>query len=131
MLGVSTLRLSLLYDPSERDMGTILTSKQIGWKLRKLRQQAGWTQEYLAEKIGVSTQQIQNYESGSNKLNTDRLQQLAQALDVPVQAFFTDEAESYPLAVSEKLLLDSYRAIPNREIQESILKITANATRSV
>lgn len=112
-------------------MGTILTSKQIGWKLRKLRQQAGWTQEYLAEKIGVSTQQIQNYESGTNKLNTDRLQQLAQALDVPVQAFFTDETESYPLAVSEKLLLDSYRAIPNREIQESILKITANATRSV
>ena len=110
-------------------MGTILTSKQIGWELRKLRQQAGWTQEYLAEKIGVSTQQIQNYESGSNKLNTDRLQQLAQALDVPVQAFFTDEAESYPLAVSEKLLLDSYRAIPNREIQESILKITTNATR--
>jgi transcriptional regulator with XRE-family HTH domain len=111
-------------------MGTILTSKQIGWKLRKLRQQAGWTQEYLAEKIGVSTQQIQNYESGSNKLNTDRLQQLAQALDVPVQAFFTDEAEPYPLAVSEKLLLDSYRAIPNRDIQESILKITANATKN-
>lgn len=110
-------------------MGTILSSKQIGWKLRKLRQQAGWTQEYLAEKIGVSTQQVQNYESGTNKLNTDRLQQLAQALDVPVQAFFTDTEATYPLAVSEKLLLDSYRAIPNRDVQESILKITTNATR--
>jgi len=77
----------------------------------------------------VSTQQIQNYESGSNKLNTDRLQQLAQALDVPVQTFFTDETESYPLAVSEKLLLDSYRAIPNKQVQESILTIATNATK--
>lgn len=111
-------------------MRTILTSKEIGWKLRKFRLQAGWTQEHLAEQIGVSTQQIQNYEAGSNKLNTDRLQQLALALDLPVQVFFTDTEESYPLAVSEKLLLDSYRAIPNREIQESILKITTNAIRN-
>jgi hypothetical protein len=60
---------------------------------------------------------------------TDRLQQAAQALDVPIQSFFTDIEGSIPLAVSEKLLLDSYRAIPNKEIQESILKITTNATR--
>ncbi|OGT96238.1 MAG: transcriptional regulator [Geobacteraceae bacterium GWB2_52_12] len=107
----------------------ILSSKEIGWKLRKLRLQAGWAQERLAEKIGVSVQQIQNYESGANKMNTDRLQQAAQALDVPIQLFFTDTDETLPMAVEEKLLLDSYRAIPNKEIQESILKITTNASR--
>lgn len=110
-------------------MGTILSSKEIGWKLRKLRLQAGWTQEGLAEKIGVSTQQIQNYESGSNKMNTDRLQQLAQALDVPIQSFFTAIDEALPMAVSEKLLLDCYRAIPNKDIQESVLKIISNVGR--
>jgi len=110
-------------------MGTILSSKEIGWKLRKLRLQAGWTQERIAEQIGVSVQQIQNYESGANKMNTDRLQQVAQALDVPIQLFFTDLEETLPVAIEEKLLLDSYRAIPNKEIQESILKITTNATR--
>lgn len=110
-------------------MKQILSSREIGWKLRKLRLQAGWTQERLAEQVGVSVQQIQNYESGANKMNTDRLQQLAQALDVPVQAFFTDSDETLPMAVSEKLLLDSYRAIDNKEIQESILKITTNATK--
>jgi len=62
-------------------------------------------------------------------MNTDRLQQVAQALDVPVQSMFTDSDETLPIAVSEKLLLDSYRAIPNKEIQESILKIPTNATR--
>lgn len=110
-------------------MGTIFSSKEIGWRLRKFRLQAGWSQERLAEKIDVSIQQVQKYESGANKMNTDRLQQVAQALDVPIQSFFTEENESIPLAISEKLLLDSYRAIPNKEIQESILKITANASR--
>lgn len=110
-------------------MGNILSSKEIGWKLRKLRLQAGWTQERLAETIGVSTQQIQNYESGSNKMNTDRLQQLAQALDISILSFFTEEDETLPMAVSEKLLLDSYRAISNKDVQESILKITTNATK--
>lgn len=110
-------------------MKKILSSKEIGWKLRKLRLQAGWTQERIAEQIGVSIQQIQNYESGANKMNTDRLQQLANALDVPVQSFFTDNDETMPMAVEEKLLIDSYRAIPNKDIQESILKITTNATK--
>ena len=110
-------------------MKKILSSKEIGWKLRKLRLQAGWTQERIAEQIGVSIQQIQNYESGANKMNSDRLQQLGNALDVPVQSFFIDSDETLPMAVEEKLLLDSYRAIPNKEIQESILKITTNATR--
>jgi transcriptional regulator with XRE-family HTH domain len=105
-------------------MEMILNSKEIGWRLRKFRTQAGWSQERLAE-----IQQVQKYESGQNKMNTDRLQQVAQALDVPIQSFFTEIENSLPLAISEKLLLDSYRAIPNKEIQESILKITTNATR--
>jgi len=33
------------------------------------------------------------------------------------------------MAVEEKLLIDSYRAIPNKEVQASILKITANASK--
>lgn len=110
-------------------MRKILSSKEIGWELRKLRRQAGWSQEKLAEQIGVSVQQLQKYETGANKMNTDRLQQLANALDVPVQAFFADSDETLPMAVSEKLLLDSYRAIENKDVQESILKITTNATR--
>ena len=104
---------------------------EIGRKLRQFRLQAGWTLERLAEQIGVSTQQLQKYETGSNKMNTDRLQQVAQALDVPIQSFFIDSNDPMPLAIAEKLLIDSYRAIPNKDIQESILKITTNATKQV
>ncbi len=94
-----------------------------------MRQKAGFTQEKLAERIGVTPQQIQKYESGASKLNTDRLQQLAQVLSVPVQAFFTIDDDYSALAVSEKLLLDSYRAISSKDIRESILKITAHSSK--
>ena len=110
-------------------MAKILTSNEIGFRLKQLRQRAGISQEKLAELIGVSTNQLQKYESGKNMMNTEKLQLAANALSVPVQEFFLLGGDVLPLAVSEKLLLDSYRAIPNKDIQESILKITTNATK--
>ena len=111
-------------------MAKVLTSKEIGFRLKQLRQRAGISQEKLAELVGVSTNQLQKYESGSNMMNTEKLQAVANALTVPVQEFFIDGDETMPLAVSEKLLLDSYRAIPNKHVQESLLTIAANATRN-
>jgi hypothetical protein len=56
-------------------------------------------------------------------MNTEKLQLAAVALSVPVQEFFIERSDVLPLAVSEKLLLDSYRAIPDKHVQESILTI--------
>jgi transcriptional regulator with XRE-family HTH domain len=111
-------------------MATIRTTEQIGKRLRDLRELAGISQEKMAELMGVSKGQLQKYEYGKNMMNTEKLQLAANALSVPVQEFFVDEGKDVlPLAVSEKLLLDSYRAISDKTIQESILKITTNATR--
>jgi transcriptional regulator with XRE-family HTH domain len=110
-------------------MGKILTSTEIGWKLRTIRHKSGLSQEQLAEQVGVTPQQIQKYESGQSKLNSDRLQQIAHALSVPVQSFFTDGNESLPPDLTEKALLHAFRAIPNKEIQECILKITTVASK--
>jgi transcriptional regulator with XRE-family HTH domain len=111
-------------------MAKILTNVEIGEKLKNLRKKAGYTQEGLAEVIGVSRNQLQKYERGQDALSPERFQQLAAALSVPVQEFFMDAGnEVLPLVVEEKLLLDSYRAIPSRVIQESILNITANSAQ--
>lgn len=110
-------------------MTTVRTSKEIGARLKQLREQAGISQEKMAELMGISRGQLQKYESGRNMMNTNKLQLAALALSIPIQELFMTGNDVLPLAVSEKLLLDSYRAIPNKEIQESILKITANATR--
>lgn len=109
-------------------MHNVIKSAEIGWKLRKFRQQAGLTQEWLAEQIGVSVQQVQKYESGANKLNTDRLQQVSQALKVPVQAFFMSSDSLTPLAESEQLLLAAYRNIPTRETQDALIKLALAAS---
>lgn len=110
-------------------MAKILTNAEIGEKLKNLRKKAGYTQEGLAEVIGVSRNQLQKYERGQDALSPERFQQLAAALSVPVQEFFMAGEEVLPLDTSEKLLLDSYRAIPNMDVQESILKITTNAAK--
>jgi transcriptional regulator with XRE-family HTH domain len=110
-------------------MAKIRNSKEIGARLKQLREQARISQEKMAELVGVSRGQIQKYERGQDMLNTEKLQLAANALSVPVQEFFMDGDDVLPLAVEEKLLLDSYRAIPNKDIQESILKITTNATK--
>jgi transcriptional regulator with XRE-family HTH domain len=110
-------------------MVTIRSSKEIGFRLRQLRELAGVSQEKLAELIGVSKGQLQKYEYGKNMMNTEKLQLAAVALSVSVQEFFIERGDALPLAVSEKLLLDSYRAIPDKHVQESILTIATNATK--
>lgn len=110
-------------------MRKILSSKEIGFRLKQLRQQAGISQERFAEVVDISTFQLQKYESGQNMMNSDKLQRVVNALSLPVQALFSEGNEHLPIGVAEQLLLDSYRAIPNKDIQECILKITTNATK--
>jgi len=112
-------------------MSKIRTTEQIGRRLKDLREQAGISQEKMAELMCVSKGQLQKYEYGKNMMNTEKLQRAADALSVPVQEFFvTNESNALPLAVEEKLLIDSYRGIPNREVRESILKIATNASKA-
>ena len=110
-------------------MTRVLTSKDLGYRLRTLRQGAGLTQEQLAEKVGVSTQQIQKYESGRDNISTEKLQQFAAVFSVPEQEFFSETGEVIPLQVSEQVLLDSFRSIENADIRESILKLTIHAAK--
>jgi transcriptional regulator with XRE-family HTH domain len=62
----------------------------VGENLRRLRIQAGLSQTELGQCIGVSFQQIQKYENGRNRLAASRLWECAEALSVPVEAFFVD-----------------------------------------
>ena len=119
----------MLHLKGEAHMAKIRTNEEIGFRLKQLREQAGYSQERLAELMGVSKYQLQKYEKGTNMLNTEKLQRAAESLSVPVQEFFVDGKNVLPITVEEKQLLDSYRAIPDKTIQESILKIATNATK--
>jgi|SRR5215471_3315394 len=61
---------------------------QIGNIVRQHRLANGLTQSALAGQLGVTFQQIQKYENGKNRISSGRLQSIADALDIPVSAFY-------------------------------------------
>ena len=69
----------------------------IGGRIRTRREELRITQAQLAAGAGVTFQQIQKYERGSNRIGSSRLYEFAKVLDVPVSYFF-DEMPSNALA---------------------------------
>ena len=54
------------------------------------RKMLGMSQGKLAEGLGLTFQQVQKYEKGSNRIGASRLQHIAHILQVPVPFFFED-----------------------------------------
>ncbi|MBU6507752.1 MAG: helix-turn-helix domain-containing protein [Alphaproteobacteria bacterium] len=62
----------------------------VGARVRLRRTLLGMSQEKLGHAIGLTFQQVQKYERGTNRIGASRLHELAQVLDVPVAFFFED-----------------------------------------
>ncbi len=62
--------------------------KFIGGKIYNLRLAKGMSRQQLAELIGVTHQQLQKYEKGSNRISAGRLVLIAQALGKTVEFFY-------------------------------------------
>ena len=67
---------------------------EIGRIVRLQRQKLGLSQSDLAERIGVTFQQVQKYEKGTNRISIGRLTRIAKALDVPPIFFFAGETRA-------------------------------------
>jgi transcriptional regulator with XRE-family HTH domain len=64
---------------------------KLGFKIRKLREAKDFTQEYMANKIGVSQNAFSKLESGETKLSTDRLKQIAKVLEVSEDVLLNED----------------------------------------
>jgi transcriptional regulator with XRE-family HTH domain len=62
----------------------------VGSRIRMRRQFVGMSQEKLGELLGITFQQVQKYEKGSNRISASRLYYTAKILGVPVQFFFEE-----------------------------------------
>jgi transcriptional regulator with XRE-family HTH domain len=60
----------------------------VGSRVRMRRLMLGLSQQKLADAIGLTFQQVQKYEKGTNRMGASRLQQIANVLKVPVTYFF-------------------------------------------
>ncbi len=67
----------------------------VGKRLRMRRTLLGMSQEQVAEALGLTFQQLQKYEKGSNRVSASRLFELSKMLDVP-ESFFFEEMPTKP-----------------------------------
>ncbi|KQZ94365.1 Cro/Cl family transcriptional regulator [Mesorhizobium sp. Root157] len=68
----------------------------VGSRIRLRRNMLGMSQEKLGENLGITFQQIQKYEKGTNRVGASRLQAIALILEVPVAFFFEDAPGQAP-----------------------------------
>jgi transcriptional regulator with XRE-family HTH domain len=63
----------------------------VGQRVRLRRMILGVSQEKVGDSLGITFQQVQKYEKGTNRISASRLQQIANILSVPVPYFFEDQ----------------------------------------
>ena len=74
----------------------------VGSRVRLRRTMLGMSQEKLGESLGITFQQVQKYEKGTNRVGASRLQNIAAILNVPVSFFFEDApGEAAPIGMQE------------------------------
>ena len=62
--------------------------KHVGSRMRMRRKMLALSQEQLADALGITYQQVQKNENGTNRIGAGRLQQISHILQVPVGFFF-------------------------------------------
>jgi transcriptional regulator with XRE-family HTH domain len=107
--------------------------KLVGRNVRIHRLTKGLSQTALADRVGLTFQQIQKYEKGTNRVGSGRLFQFASILGVPITAFFegSETAKHAPtqrvmdrLAEPHSLrLLNAFSGIPDPGVRRSVLEL--------
>ncbi len=65
----------------------------VGQRVRLARLSRGYSQTKLASALGVTFQQLQKYEKGTNRISASKLFEIARTLEVEIGSFFRDSAE--------------------------------------
>src|SRR5215475_1316994 len=110
----------------------------VGRNVRIWRMAKGLSQSQLASRLGVTFQQVQKYEVGSNRIGTGRLVKIAAILGVPISTLFegTNGSESSPLlslvADSRSFrLAHAFAAIDNESLRLSLVNLVERVASAV
>jgi len=78
--------------PNQRSANSV--DSHVGSRVRLRRLELGMSQEKLAEQLGITFQQVQKYERGTNRIGASRLHQIARVLQTPITYFFDGASET-------------------------------------
>lgn len=105
---------------------------KIGERLRRLRAQQQVTQKTLGDACGVSFQQIQKYERGISRIPAGNLLKLAQALKIPISAFFDNGDDQTPvIPPAAQQLLEAFESIPSAVHRRMVLRIVEDLAQTL
>ena len=106
--------------------------KAVGARVRLRRMELGVSQSALGDALGVTFQQIQKYEKGTNRISASRLQRIADELKVPVAFFFgaakQSEATDEPIleflkTTSALHLVQAFTRIGDAKVQSALVRL--------
>lgn len=120
--------------------------KYVGSRIRMRRIMLSMSQEKLGEALGLTFQQIQKYEKGTNRVGASRLQQISEILQVPISFLFEGGPGAVPadgmgeapspayvsdfLATSEGLALTrAFTKIKDPKLRRSIVDLVEQIAR--
>lgn len=108
----------------------MVSNDKIGAAIKRRRKELLLSLEKLGDMVQVSGQQIQRYECGSNCLTVDKLQQIAQALSVPICHFFNDVDYQKMTPQNDCYeLYKNYKSLHNNEMKTMVTEFVRNASR--
>ena len=112
--------------------------KYVGSRVRMRRIMLGMSQEKLGEALGLTFQQVQKYEKGTNRVGASRIQQISEILQVPVSFLFeggpsgTTSAEGFAESTSATYLSDFLATSEGLALTRAFTRISdAKLRRSV
>lgn len=110
------------------------TDVHVGRRVREARATKSMSQEQLGNILGVSFQQVQKYEKGTNRIGSSRLWDIARALDVPVSYFFEGIEEGSendrPLARRTIEMAKRIDSIADSSVRNQVLNLIKACSKS-
>jgi len=108
----------------------------VGARIRSRRLMLNLSQTKLADALGLTFQQVQKYEKGTNRVGASRLAQIAETLQVPVSWFFegtggkmrkSDGSENaidnFVATTDGVALVRAFTAIPDAKVRRAIVEL--------
>ena len=102
----------------------------VGSRVRMRRVLIGMSQEKLGEALGITFQQIQKYEKGTNRIGASRMQQIATVMAVPVSYFFDDapgsegKAKGFAESAGSDYVVDFLTTAEGLNLNKSFVRIS-------
>jgi transcriptional regulator with XRE-family HTH domain len=119
--------------------------KHVGGRVRMRRMLANMSQEKLGGALGLTFQQVQKYEKGTNRIGASRLQQISRVLDAPPSFFFegaptgdanassgfaeSSEVVEFLSSVEGLQLNKAFVAIKDPKVRKKIVELVASLAR--